>query len=478
MKKSIIIILSVMLGLTSCDDFLSLSPEYVINEEDFYKSENDYETAVIGIYDRLQSLHNLSTLYLGELTTDNTIINWTAPTTGEQECDELNITSSNSYVNSLWVTCYSAIANSNNILARINDISMDESTRNQYEGEASFIRAYCYFYLVRFFGKVPIVKVAFRSPDEVSSFDMTRQPVSDVYNLIEEDLQNAASLLSGIDMVKGRASSGAAKTLLGKAYLTKGDYVSAATVLKEVIDSGDYDLVDDYGSLFDGSNEHSVESIFEIEYLSGDLGEGNTFSYMFSPALFNMMLFINNQQGAGRLTPTKDLFESYDVGDLRKNASVADSVLTTDGTYEHTLYGFKFVDFSTSKVNGDGGINFTSLRYADVLLMYAEALNENNQTSSAFTYLNMVRNRAGLNELDGLSKEEVALALEKERRVEFLYEGHRWFDLVRTGRAKTVMNNYFINAGMSFSLEDYELLMPIPSNEISISPELEQNPNY
>ena len=248
-------------------------------------------------------------------------------------------------------------------------------------------------------------------------------------------------------------------------------------MLKEIIDSGDYSLVNDYGSLFNGDNEESDESIFEIEYLTGNVGEGNSFSYNFTPALFNMALFKDNSQGAGRLVPTQDLFDSYEEGDLRKEASVADSVLLSDGTYEHTLYGLKFVDFSASTLQ-DGGINYTALRYADVLLMYAEALNENGQTSAALPYLNMVRERAGLADLSGLSKDEFTLAMEKERRAEFLYEGHRWFDLIRTERAQTVLNTYFANAGYSYTVEDYELLMPIPQDEIEISPELEQNPEY
>jgi hypothetical protein len=156
---------------------------------------------------------------------------------------------------------------------------------------------------------------------------------------------------------------------------------------------------------------------------------------------------------------------------------MVDSVKLTTGKYEHTLCGLKFVDFSTG-TSGDGGINFTVLRYADVLLMYAEALNLNGQTTTALPYLNMIRTRAGLSSLAGLSKDEFTLAMEKERRVEFFGEGHRWFDLLRTGRAKTVLNAYFASAGTSYTIDDHELLMPIPDHEIQISPELKQNPGY
>jgi len=477
MKKIINIILIIFVGMTSCNDFLSLSPEYQINEINYYQSEDDFETAIIGIYNTLQGLHNLTIMYPSELLTDNTTINSYTWTTTASEFDEAGVTSANGIINSIWTSCFTAIAYSNNIISRIDDIEMNETKRNQFEGEALFIRAYCYFYLVRLYGKVPIVEVAFRSPDEISAFDMTRQPISDVYSMIENDLTNAATLLNGTELSKGRASEGAAKTLLGKVYLTEGNYTSAATVLKEVIDMGTYSLVGDYGSMFDGTNEESDESIFEIEYLSGDLGEGNSFSSSYTPGLFNMAIFPNNMNGNGYMCPTQDLFDAYEDGDLRKAASVVDSVLLTDGTYEHTLCGLKFVDFSTG-TSGDGGINYTALRYADVLLMYAEALNENNQTSAALPYINQVRERAGLNDLSGLSKDEFTLAMEKERRIEFFHEGHRWFDLLRTGRAQSVLNAYFASTGNSYTLETYELLMPIPDDELEISPELEPNEGY
>lgn len=478
MKKSVFIIIISILGFTSCDDFLNLEPEYQINEVTYYQSEDDFETAIVGIYNTMQNLHNVMTLYITELATDNTTINWTTPTTNEVECDEMNITSSNGFVNNIWTYCFTIIAYSNNILARIDNIDMNENKRSQFKGEALFLRAYSYFYLVRLFGDVPIVNVAFRSPNEISSYNMTRQPVNDVYLLIEDDLKNSANLLSGFSSLsKGRASVGAAKTLLGKVYLTKGDYSNATTYLKEVIDMGIYSLVDDYGSLFTNDNESLKESIFEIEYLSGNLGEGNNFSSVFTPSLFNMAIFPNNMNGSGRIVPTEDLFTSYENNDLRKNVSVADSVLLIDGTYEHTLYGLKFVDFTTG-TSGDGGINFTVLRYADVLLMYAECLNETGETVLAHDYLNMVRKRAGIALLDGLSTEEFTLVLEKERRIEFLFEGHRWFDLIRTGRAKTVLNNYFSNSGFSFTVDDHELVLPIPDDEIEIDPRLTQNDGY
>ena len=307
---------------------------------------------------------------------------------------------------------------------------------------------------------------------------MSRKPASQVYDLIIRDLTEATTLLEGVEgLSKSRASTGAAKTLLGKVYLTLKQYDQAATVLKEVIDSQEYSLVTEYKKLFTNGNEGLAESIFEIEYLSGNVDEGNGFSGTFTPARFDMAIFPGNMQGSGRILPTPDMANAYEDDDARRSASIGDSVLLVTGEYEDDLYGLKFVDFTTG-IQGDGGINFTALRYADVLLMYAETLNEGGGTEDPHIYLNMVRERADLLPLNGLSKEDFALALEHERRVEFFLEGHRWFDLVRTERLEDVMNTYFQNEGLSFTVAEHEWVLPIPLREIDIDPDLKQNPGY
>lgn len=471
-------ILFVAVTMTACSDFLRLQPEYEINENSFYKNANDFETALIGNYAGIQGLHNTSITYLGDLTTDNAEIRWTSPSVAETEFDEMNPTAANGFLGSIWTTCFATVSRSNNILTRLESVDIPEARKKQFRGEALFLRGYAYFYLVRIFGELPLVEVAFRSPNEIMEYDMSRKPVSEIYNLIEKDLTEAASLLTGVSgLSKSRASSGAAKTLLGKTYLTRKKYQEAATVLKEIIDSNVYTLENDYGKLFTNGNDELPESIFEIKYLSGNVGEGNGFSAIFTPARFDMAIFPNNMQGSGRVLPTPEIAASYETGDKRRPASVSDSVRLVTGKYEKELYGLKFVDFTTG-VQGDGGINYTSLRYADVLLMYAEAANETDQASTAETYINHVRARAGLAGLTGLTKEEMRLALEKERQLEFFLEGHRWFDLVRTDRLQPVMNAYFASKGLAFTVADHELIMPIPLREIDINPELGQNKGY
>lgn len=466
-----------MLTLTACNDFLTLEPPNRINELDFYETENDFEAAMFGTYAGLQGLYSTTLLRLAELTTDNAWILWTSPSISEIEAEEIDFTSANGFVAGVWDNTYRTIARSNNIINQLETANIDEGAIQQFRGEALFLRALNYFYLVQFFGDVPLVTNTFRSPDQVNSYDWTRNPVQEVYDLIISDLQEAATLLNNMDLGKSRASTGAAKALLGKVYLTRGNHQQAADVLKEVIDMNEYELQEDYQTLFTNNNDELPESIFEVKYLSGMMGEGNDFTSVFAPENFDMAIFPNNRQGSGRIVVTPDLAGSYEEGDLRRVATIRDSLLLQDGSYDQVKYGVKFVDFQ-ALAGDDGGINFTALRYADVLLMYAEALNELGNTDQALEYLNRVRERAGLEPLTGLSQTEFALVMQHERRIEFAQEGHRWFDLVRTDRLQPVMNDYFQGNGWEFSVEDYEVILPIPQNEIEITPALTQNLGY
>jgi len=467
-----------IITLSSCSDFLNLQPDYLINEKSFYKTTNDFEASVMGTYASLQE-STYALLALTELTTDNLTVTLQSPGVSELECDEVRLSSNNEYIHSIWNACYGAISRSNNLLGRLEDAPIADQEKNKYRGEAYFVRGYSYFILVRLFGPVQLVEKAFRSPNEIAASDMSRKSVNDIYDFIIRDLEQASELLQGLTMPgKGRASSGAAKALLGKVYLTQKEFEKAGSILKSVIDSEQYALVNNYAALFDKQNDDLPESLFEIKYLSGNVGEGNSFALHFVPTAYGgMALFPGNQLGGGRLSPTRDLANAYENGDVRKNASISDSVPMSDGSTVRMLYGKKFVDFTASNI-ADMNNNFTVLRYADVLLMYAEVLNETGKTADAQSYINLVRKRAGLAGISGLSKDQVSLALEKERRVEFLYEGHRWFDLVRTGRILVVLNKYFADSGFSYSVEDYESLMPIPQREIDINPALEQNPGY
>lgn len=478
MKQYKIIILLIMIALSSCKKFLDLRPESEINSESFFNNSNDFETALTGTYGTFRGLFNSSNiLYLGELTTDNTEIQWSSPSVSEMQLDQNAVNATNTYINAAWNTCLRTISRCNTILNRIDKIDFDATTKNRIKGQTQFLRAYSYFYMVQLFGGAPITVEEFKSPEQILSADLSLQPKEKVYEVIVNDLISAESLLpSTLNTDKTKASQGTVKTLLGKVYLTMHKYDLAAAKLKEVIDAKQYSLIALYKSLFSPGNNNLAESIFEIEFVSGK-SMGNNYSYLFTPSITSMAIFPNNQQGAGRMVPTLDMIKAYEPEDARRAASASDSVVLINGSKTYNRYGLKFVDFKASDVT-DGSVAFTVLRYADVLLMYAEALNELNKTSDALPYINAVRSRAGLPNLSGQSQEGFRLAMEKERRTEFLYEGKRWFDLVRTGRAKAVLNAYYLSQRLNFSVEDYELVFPIPQNEIDLNPSVKQNPGY
>lgn len=478
MKQNLIISIILLLALSSCKKFMDLRPEAQISTESFFQNANDFQTALNGVYGTFRGLFSSSNiLYLSELTTDNAEIQWTAPSVSEMQLDQNAVNPTNGYVSSVWNTCLTTISRCNTILNRIDKVDFDVTTKNRIKGETLFLRAYSYFYMVQVFGNVPITAEEFKSPEQILSADLSLQTKDKVYEVILSDLTGAESLVSALPSAdKTKASQATVKTLLGKVYLTMNNRDKAAAKLKEVIDLGWYSLVTNYKNLFTAGNNNLSESIFEIQYVSGQ-NIGNNYSYLFTPAITSMAIFPGNQQAAGRIVPTLDMIKAYESGDQRKPASVNDSVLLINGSKAYNRYGLKFVDFKAINIT-DGSVTFTVLRYADVLLMYAEALNELNQASNAFQYINAVRTRAGLPDLPVLSQDDLRLAIEKERRVEFLDEGQRWFDLVRTGRAEAVMNAHYASLGFSFKVENFELIFPIPQNEVDLNSAVKQNTGY
>ncbi|GAB3943035.1 RagB/SusD family nutrient uptake outer membrane protein [Spirosoma harenae] len=478
MKKRILSILFLAVTFTSCSDFLNLKPEYQISDQSFYQNQNDFETALVGVYSTFRGLYSTSNvLYMSELNTDNAEIQWSSPSADEMQMDQNAVTPTNAFVRGVWSTCLYTISQSTNILNRIDAVNFDQTAKNRIKGEAQFLRAFSYFYLVRFFGNVPITNQTFSSPAQVASADLTLKPAEEVYKLILSDLTSAEGLLPAtLNADKTRASQMTVKSLLGKVYLTQKNYDLAATKLKEVIDSKQYSLVADYKTLSTNGNTNLAETILEVDYLSGQ-SLGNNYSALFTPAITSMAIFPGNLQGSGRIVPTLNLIQSYEAGDVRKAISVNDSVTLIGGRKSYSRYGLKFVDFKAVDLS-DGSVSFTILRYADVLLMYAEVLNEQGKTADALPYLNQIRQRAKLAASAGLSQADMRLALERERRVEFLFEGHRWFDLVRTGRAQTVLNAHYVSQKLNFSVQDFELLFPIPQTEIDLNPALKQNTGY
>jgi hypothetical protein len=384
-----------------------------------------------------------------------------------------------------WRNYYEIINRANNVLTKITTATTAlVPNKDRYTAEAEFLRALAYFNLVRIFGDVPMVTTLL-TVDQ--TYKTPREKVDNIYaKVIIPDLMDAEGKLpvsySGADV--GRATKGAAKSLLGKVYLTTHDFVKAESKLQEVTTLG-YALLPNYKDLFDYTkNEHHSEYIFDIEYEEG-INEGSIFTTQFSLSfqgagtLANVMATAYGLPPAGggdQGCPTDFLFNNYDPNDTRMDISVAKG-LTVNGVYtpiSPTGIGSFTKKYLTAEAKAnDSRANWKVIRYADVLLMYAEALNENGKTSDALTYLNMVRDRANVPEYSGLSQDDCREKIYLERRFEFYLEGQRWFDLVRTGRALSTM--------APLGMKDYMTVFPIPQAQIQIINDpsiLPQNPGY
>lgn len=474
MKKYLQALLIIAI-FAACTKKLDLQPISTVGIDNTYKTGKDIDQAIAGAYDALQQPAQYGTNFpfFMEVSSDNSELeNLTINAGILAQFERFTLTPDNTTLDATWVSLYDGIQRTNVLLNRLPGISMDATTKATRGGEAKFIRALSYFNLVRIWGDVPLVLTEVKDP--FTAFNDTRQPQNVVYEQIVKDLQDAINALpltyATVDL--GRATKGAAQTLLAKVYLTRKQYAEAATVSKSIIISGTYKLQPNFSDIFSLVNENGSESIFEVQYKSGGLGEGSTFAADFIPQNSNYLIgSVGNALGNNE--PTTDLYNLYDPTDKRKDMIGK----LPDGR----LYTKKYLE--TIKATADGDHNFIVLRYADVLLMNSEALNEQGYSpeGDAFTYLNQIRVRAGLlpySSIDLPDQGSFRLAIEKERRLELAFENHRWFDLLRTGRAITVMNQYVPGTG-KITLDAHNLLFPIPLIEINASAgKLTQNPGY
>ena len=357
---------------------------------------------------------------------------------------------------------------------------MDEELRTRLIGEAQFLRAYFYFNLVRWFGDVPLILEPFPT-----TFELPRTPRDEVYAQIEADLRAAADVLpasySGVDV--GRVTSGAARAMLAKVALTHGDFQQAADLALEVINGGQYALLPTYGEIFTEAGENSSETIFEIQAAAFEIGGGGS--------QYNEVQGVrgNPNLGWGFNRPSDDLIASFEPGDPRRDATIlyvgevlpdGSAVIQDNPNLEGERFNQKAFVPDHPGGNGNGPGNIRIFRYADLLLIAAEALNEIGQPEQALTYLNQVRARARgsstsvLPDVTTTDRDELREAIYHERRSELALEQHRWFDLVRTGRAAEEMEPLRPN----FTPGTNELF-PIPQSEIDLSQgALTQNPGY
>lgn len=365
---------------------------------------------------------------------------------------------------SAWKDNYVGIQQANIILTRIDKIpDMTDALKSSRIGEMKFLRALMYFNLVRIFGDVPLVLKETTNVNDY--FGQPRTPVAEVYSAIETDLKEAINLLPATTSQKGRVTKGAALGILGKVLLTQKKYAESLTYLNQIESLG-YQLLTDVTKIFDVANKNNAEIIFDVQFASGLNGnsEGSTAFQMFSPS--------GSVSGAkGHNLPTKEVYNLYSAGDTRRSAYIG---LTSSGI----PFSKKLV--KTSNTIADGGSNFVVLRLADVFLMKAESYAEQNDFINANIYLNKVKTRAGIPTVNFSTKDQLLTEIDRERRLEFVGEGHRWFDLIRTGKAISVMASHFTNnPGYSTAqINAHHLLMPVPQGQINTDPAIKQNPGY
>ena len=326
MEKIFVALLTLLL-LGSCKkSFLDLQPVSNIQASSFYKTAADMELILNSAYASLQTSGQYGTAnwQVGEVRSDNTY-NWdVAGNFPDADLDQFKENASNSILNSMWLDTYHGVLLCNIVIGRIAEVEMDETLKKQYIAESLFLRSLMYFNLARTFGDVPLVLKETLSAQE--GYTHMREPVNKIYDQLIADLRIASEdlpdIFTGINI--GRVTQGAAKSLLGKILLTRGDYASCASVLEEVINSGVYHLLPDYGDLWKTTNANNAESIFEVQFKKGGTGTGSHYNNLFAP--YGSEAFVTGTGFAyGRNLPTENLVAAYEPGDLRKNASLAET---------------------------------------------------------------------------------------------------------------------------------------------------------
>ena len=481
--------LLVLPSMFSCKKFLDIDPLFTQDAENFFETPNDYQRALTGAYDLLQS--SFMTVWVGEIASDNSIAGGESvnDTEGLHEIEVMAHDAVNNELRSIFRWNYAGVTRANYLLENKNNI--DFEGKDKIIAEATFLRAYYYFELVKYFGDVPLVVDKRLGADEVTKIDRT--PRSEVFAQIEQDLIFAAAGLDWNDPVKGRVTKGACLSLLGKAYLYQNKFDQAVSTLDQVIDQNQYELISEYNDLFKVNNEGHSESVFDVQYSGAEGGgygcliclEGNA-----APGFQGIRQYSGPIYGDGNSynLPTQDLYDAFDATDIRRDATVldidafiADQPNSSDITYAiggggHTgFYNNKYI-----KRQGEIGlpdndltspVNYVVIRYADVLLMAAEAHNRAStpDDSKAQDYLNQVRNRVNMSPINATGN-TLTEAIWLERRLELSGEGHRFFDLVRTGKAADEINGF---------VSGKHELFPIPQVEIDLAGgNWSQNNNY
>lgn len=487
MKKYLfpVIMFSLLSVMVSCSDFLEIEPESqsvavgnTSADSIYFHSANEVEAALAAAYgDFKNEYYQLDYFVNGDAQSDDAYAGGDNP--ANFQIDDYNIDATNSNVSRDWRYLYSTIGKTNTIINNLDGTipGLTEERKKQIIGEASFIRAFMYFQAVQLWGDVPLQLTEVKSIsaaelDKIYSIIFpARSTQEEVYTQIIKDFETALANVNVTAIHKGIATKGAVNAMLAKVYATRPnkDWNKVLSYCNDVI-AGGYTLLPNYDDLWNNSAENTAESIFEINY-NGGASDGN----------WGVKIFRGLDWKKFNL-PSNDLAKAFDAeGDLvRKNASITFLDVSgkwSDAHWPQTKYPFinKYRKFDEGSNQ-----NYIFIRLADILLLKAEALNENGDMQGALQLVNQIRKRAKLADATAAGKEEMKAVIAKERRLELAFEGHRWYDLKRTGKAIEVMNNAVGPTGekLGYNLTNDRLLWPIPQSELDKNTKLSQNPGY
>jgi starch-binding outer membrane protein, SusD/RagB family len=500
MKKTIIITLLLGFSQIGCkEEFLNVVPETNLSSATFFTKEADFLQAVNASYVPLRAIVNDRAWLLGEMHSDNAYYyrNILFGATEQQEdiadfaVPTANGVTSNTHVLNQYRLDYQIIARTNQVLASIDAVDFNADTKNNLKGQAQFLRAYAYFELVRYFGKVPLHLTPVTNRQEAA---LPLANVDDVYAQIIKDATAAATgLFPKSKQEAGRATSGTAKMLLANVYMVQKKWADAEKLLKEIVASNEYKLMPDFNDAFSTNtgNKNNSESIFEVQFQEGASGYNGAIMYNYMPRPMSgdelkPISGTSNPQpltGEGNGAPTPDLIASFEKGDKRLDGTIAYVTISGSLRANKTFpYNRKFA--KTHSLHGNTGNNFPIYRYSEALLFLAEALTEQGKMGEALPILNQVRSRAGLPAATATAQAALRTQIYQDRRSELAFENKRWFDLVRTGTAIEVITaygnrikakpvDYYYPEGAvarSNAFSNISLTYGLPADEAALSP--------
>ena len=477
--SAILLIVFSLTIISGCTKFLTQELQGEFSSDVFYQNQTQANQALNGVYNAISfSSFNNAIWVFGDIGSDDAV---KGGNPGDQAeitfIDEFNANASNGIIFNYWTFCYEAISRANNVIANVPGVAMDEALKNRYVGEAKFIRAYSYFNLVNVFGSIPLKLLP---PVTQAAIQVPLSDVSAIYQQIETDLTDAAAVLpvsySPSDI--GHVTRGAALAMLGKASLYQGKWSAALGYFQQVDALGIYHLLPNYADNFKLEFNNSSESIFAIQHLTGQNPfTGNGLNQWFAPApggyYFNAptqnLVDAFEKSSTGEVDPRLDASIGRD-GQPWMNGEIFTSSWSPATGYLTKKHQQPFSEVLSSRKE-DGGLTYVYMRYADVLLMKAEAFNESGNADSARANLNKVRQRARasfsgtlpvdlLADITTLDKNELTIAIQKERRVELAQEFHRYFDLMRWGKS---VAEAALGPDFNFDTKRY---FPIPQAEI------------